>query len=88
MVSTAIYAFEGISLVLPVHNEMRVKEHFTPWMGVLNIAMTIVALIYFAIGFFGYIKYGNEAMASVTLNLPVDNVSYIQQNRSSYKFVA
>jgi proton-coupled amino acid transporter len=72
--SSAIYAFEGISLVLPVYHEMRSKKAFSPWNGVLNTAMTIVAIMYFSIGFFGYMKYGSDAAASITLNLPTESV--------------
>ena len=68
--SSAIYAFEGISLVLPVQNEMNNKEAFRPWNGVLNTAMALVAIMYFSIGFYGYLKYGHDAQASITLNLP------------------
>lgn len=73
--SSAIYAFEGISLVLPVYSKMREKEHFAPLTGVLNTGMSFVAIMYFTIGFFGYIKYGEDAASSITLNLSVDNVS-------------
>jgi proton-coupled amino acid transporter len=68
--SSAIYAFEGISLVLPVYHEMRNKSEFTPWNGVLNTSMILVAVMYFSIGFFGYMKYGSDSEASITLNLP------------------
>lgn len=74
--SSAIYAFEGISLVLPVYHEMRFKQDFQPWNGVLNTSMSIVAILYFSIGFFGYLKYGEEAADSITLNLPVSNVLF------------
>jgi len=72
--SSTIYAFEGISLVLPVHHEMKKKERFSPWNGVLNVAMAMVSIMYFSIGFFGYLKYGHDSAASVTLNLPVSDV--------------
>ena len=72
--SSTIYAFEGISLVLPVHHEMRNKERFSSWNGVLNTAMAIVSIMYFSVGFFGYLKYGQESDASVTLNLPPGDV--------------
>ncbi len=72
--SSAIYAFEGISLVLPVYHEMRNKSAFSPWNGVLNTGMTLVAVMYFSIGFFGYMKYGSDAAASITLNLPTESV--------------
>jgi proton-coupled amino acid transporter len=73
--SSAVYAFEGISCVLPVYHGMHNKEFFTPLNGVLNTAMFIVAALYYAVGFFGYLKYGNDCAASITLNLPVQNVS-------------
>lgn len=69
--SLALYAFEGIPLVLPVYNEMRSKTSFTPLYGVLNLSMAIVAVMYFIIGFFGYLKYGSDSQASITLNLPI-----------------
>lgn len=37
--------------------------------GVLNTSMIIVGCLYTAVGFFGYLKYGEEIMGSVTLNL-------------------
>ena len=81
--SCAIYAFEGISLVLPVYNEMRNKAGFSPWNGVLNTGMTLVAAMYFSIGFFGYFKYGNDCMASITLNLP-DAVFHKKKTNESF----
>jgi solute carrier family 36 (proton-coupled amino acid transporter) len=72
--SSAIYAFEGISLVLPVYNEMRNKQHFSPWHGVLNVGMALVAVMYFSIGFYGYLKYGADVQASITLNLSLSKV--------------
>lgn len=47
--------------------------HFGGWTGVLNLRMTIVTLLYAAIGFFGYLKFGNDAKGSITLNLPDDH---------------
>ena len=77
--SSAIYAFEGISLVLPVYSKMHAKEHFSPLNGVLNIGMSLVAIMYFSVGFFGYLKYGKDAASSITLNLSVKNVSIIRR---------
>ncbi|CAF1034919.1 unnamed protein product [Brachionus calyciflorus] len=74
--SSAIYAFEGISLVLPVYHEMRYKQDFSTWNGVLNTAMIFVAIMYFSVGFFGYMKYGTDSAASITLNLPTSSVLF------------
>ncbi len=42
--------------------------------GVLNTSMTIVATLYIAMGFYGYLKYGDTIRSCITLNLPVDDV--------------
>jgi len=42
------------------------------WNGVLNTSMIIVTCLYFAVGFFGYVQYGDDVLGSVTLNLPVE----------------
>ena len=44
------------------------------WNGVLNIAMTVVTCLLIAVGFFGYLKYGENVMGSITLNLPGDEL--------------
>lgn len=74
--SSAIYAFEGISLVLPVYHEMKYKSDFSPWNGVLNTGMSLVSIMYFSIGFFGYLKYGSDSAPSITLNLQTSNVIF------------
>jgi solute carrier family 36 (proton-coupled amino acid transporter) len=72
--NSAIYAFEGISLVLPVQHAMENKKRYGPWNGVLNTGMAFVTIMYFSIGFFGYLKYGDGSKASITLNLPIEKV--------------
>ncbi|KAI1304148.1 Proton-coupled amino acid transporter 1 [Halotydeus destructor] len=67
---TAIYAFEGISLVLPLRKEMKEPAAFGGKVGVLNTAMVIVGCLYCGMGFFGYLKYGADVQGSITLNLP------------------
>ena len=81
--SSAIYAFEGISLVLPVYSKMQTQEAFSPLTGILNTGMSLVAIMYFSVGFFGYVKYGHDAASSITLNLNIKNVSLQQQKNSN-----
>ncbi|XP_050300499.1 proton-coupled amino acid transporter-like protein pathetic isoform X2 [Anthonomus grandis grandis] len=72
---TAVYAFEGIGVVLPLENNMKNPQDFGGWNGVLNRGMIIVTILYTAVGFFGYLKYGDRAvLGSVTLLLPPDEV--------------
>jgi len=68
---TAIYAFEGIGVVLPLENNMKTPQDFGGLTGVLNTGMVIVGCLYTAVGFFGYLKYGDKtSLGSITLNLP------------------
>ncbi|XP_045764127.1 proton-coupled amino acid transporter-like protein CG1139 [Maniola jurtina] len=70
--STAIFAMEGINVVMPVENEMANPRHFLGCPGLLNITMVLVAILYAVVGLFGYLKYGDEVLGSITLNLPED----------------
>ena len=44
---------------------------------VLNTGMTIVSCLYIAVGFFGYLRYGEAVTGSITLSLPSDQLSVI-----------
>ncbi|XP_058459149.1 proton-coupled amino acid transporter-like protein pathetic [Malaya genurostris] len=72
--STVIFAMEGIGVVMPVENSMAKPQHFLGCPGVLNTAMGTVIVLYAVIGFFGYVRYGENAAGSITLNLPTEDV--------------
>jgi proton-coupled amino acid transporter len=55
---------------MPLENSMKHPDHFINKLGILNIAMTVVVLLYGVIGFLGYVKFGDVVKGSVTLNLP------------------
>lgn len=65
-----MFAIEGIGVVMPVENEMAHPEKFLGCPGVLNITMCTVIFLYGLLGFWGYVKYGDEVRGSITLNLP------------------
>lgn len=67
---TAIFAFEGIALVLPLKNAMKKPKLFSRPSGVLNIGMVFVASLFIVVGFFSYWKWGDLVEGTVTLNLP------------------
>ena len=70
----AIYAFEGIAVVLPIENRMRTKADFRGLSGVLNTGMVFVTVLYACIGFYGYLCFGSTIEGSITLNLPTDQM--------------
>ena len=51
---------------------MQDKPAFIGWTGVLNLGLVITICLYQAVGFYGFLKFGNDAKGSVTLNLPDD----------------
>ncbi|CAH1119687.1 unnamed protein product [Phaedon cochleariae] len=68
---TAIFALEGIGVVMPLENNMKTPSHFIGCPGVLNTGMAFVVSLYAITGFFGYLKYGEATeIGSITLNLP------------------
>ncbi|XP_049865356.1 proton-coupled amino acid transporter-like protein CG1139 [Pectinophora gossypiella] len=73
--STAIFAMEGINVVMPIENEMANPEDFLGCPGVLNITMTLVAALYGVVGLFGYLKYGEGVDANLIVSLPKDDLS-------------
>lgn len=56
---------EGIGVVMPVENDMKKPQHFLGCPGVLNTAMITVVVLYAVIGFFGYVRFGDEVKGTV-----------------------
>lgn len=67
---TAIFALEGIGVVMPLENNMKTPSHFIGCPGVLNTGMAFVVVLYSVTGFLGFLKYGSKTEPSITLNLP------------------
>ncbi|XP_034187798.2 proton-coupled amino acid transporter-like protein pathetic [Osmia lignaria lignaria] len=72
--ATVLFAIEGIGVVMPVENSMENPQRFLGCPGVLNITMTIVVSLYAILGVFGYLTYGEEVRASITLNIPIEDL--------------
>uniref|UniRef100_A0A8R1I044 Aa_trans domain-containing protein n=1 Tax=Caenorhabditis japonica TaxID=281687 RepID=A0A8R1I044_CAEJA len=67
---TVMFAFEGVAVVLPIENQMNEPIHFITPNGVLNTSCVLVLLVYMTVGFFGFLRYGNDIRDTLTLNLP------------------
>eukprot|EP00850_Spirogloea_muscicola_P017916 SM000159S01747 [mRNA] locus=s159:45194:47140:+ [translate_table: standard] len=67
VVGVAIYAFEGISMTLPLEASMKDGRKFG---SVLGLAMASITLLYGGFAIIGYLAYGDDTKEIVTLNLP------------------
>ncbi|XP_054008695.1 proton-coupled amino acid transporter-like protein CG1139 [Hylaeus anthracinus] len=66
---TVLFALEAIGVIMPLENEMKAPKNFIKSFGVLNIGMGAIVVLYTAIGFFGYIRYGSAIQGSITFSL-------------------
>ncbi|CAI0471344.1 unnamed protein product [Linum tenue] len=72
----AVYAFEGIGMVLPLESEAKDKDKFGRNLG---FAMGVISVIYGAFGALGYLAFGNDTKDIITANLGVGLISTMVQ---------
>ncbi|XP_010547399.1 PREDICTED: amino acid transporter ANTL3 [Tarenaya hassleriana] len=72
----AVYAFEGIGMVLPLELEAKYKDKFGKALG---LAMALISVMYGAFGVLGYMAYGEETRDIITTNLGTGVVSTLVQ---------
>ncbi|VDQ05493.1 unnamed protein product [Trichobilharzia regenti] len=56
--------------VLPIQSKMADPTGYGSWCGVLNVGMIIVVCLNLAIGFYGFLRFGENSEGSITLNIP------------------
>ncbi|XP_073949825.1 proton-coupled amino acid transporter-like protein acs isoform X2 [Choristoneura fumiferana] len=69
-VGTTLFALEAVGVILALEYNMDHPKRFLGYFGLFNIAMTMILALYALVGVFGYLKYGDNIKASLTLNLP------------------
>lgn len=66
-VGVAIFAFEGIGLIIPVQQSMRHPQNFPL---VLAAVIVVCVVLFVGIGSLGYLTYGEKVQTVVIMNLP------------------
>ncbi|OCF31256.1 solute carrier family 36 (proton-coupled amino acid transporter) [Kwoniella heveanensis BCC8398] len=70
LIGTAVFAFEGIGLVIPITESMKEPQKFPR---LLSIVMTFVAVLFAGAGVMSYATYGSNIQTVVIVNLPQEN---------------
>ncbi|KIX00139.1 uncharacterized protein Z518_10276 [Rhinocladiella mackenziei CBS 650.93] len=66
-IGTAIFTFEGVGLIIPIQESMKMPRRFP---GVLAIVMVTITVLFTSIGALSYAAYGSKTKTVVILNLP------------------
>ncbi|KAJ3684591.1 hypothetical protein LUZ61_013755 [Rhynchospora tenuis] len=64
-IGVAVYAFEGIGMVLPLESEARDKSKFGVTLG---LSMFCIAMLYGSFGVLGYLAFGDATQDIITTN--------------------
>ncbi|KAG2695146.1 hypothetical protein I3760_07G001800 [Carya illinoinensis] len=72
----AVYAYEGIGMILPLESEAKEKEKFGK---VLGLCMAFISLLYGLFGALGYFAFGEETKDIITTNLGQGWISTLVQ---------
>ncbi|CAH1732871.1 proton-coupled amino acid transporter-like protein pathetic [Aphis gossypii] len=71
---SALCSMEGVGMLMHIENSMKNPLGLAgPPSYTLHWSMVIIVLLNGALGFFGYIRYGERCLGSLPLNLPSDN---------------
>ncbi|KAJ9585747.1 hypothetical protein L9F63_002442, partial [Diploptera punctata] len=71
-IGTTLFALEAVGVIIALEYNMKNPSDFGGYFGVFNRGMSIIVFLYVFVGFVGYVKYGEEAAGSITLNLPLE----------------
>ncbi|KAJ4714037.1 Amino acid transporter like [Melia azedarach] len=75
-IGVAVYAFEGIGMVLPLESEAKDKDKFGK---ILGLCMVFISVLYGGFGALGYFAFGDETKDIITTNLGPGIISILVQ---------
>ncbi|KAH8398832.1 hypothetical protein KR222_008358 [Zaprionus bogoriensis] len=69
-----MFATSSVGVMLAIEGKMEKPAEYIGWFGVLNVGSIFIIVLNVLFGFVGYWRYGDEVLASVTLNIPSSEV--------------
>ncbi|KAJ2757594.1 hypothetical protein H4S06_003108 [Coemansia sp. BCRC 34490] len=75
-VGTAVFAYEGVTLVIPVIDSMKHQDQFAK---VLTAALAICLVVFVGIGALSYLAFGDSVETVILLNLPRTPPTFLVQ---------
>ncbi len=76
-ITTMIFTVSNIRITISVENKMAEPHRYLGFTGVLNVACCFLAFFYTLLGFFSYVRFGQDIKGSVTLNLPMEETAAV-----------
>ncbi|KAL1456026.1 hypothetical protein WDU94_000781 [Cyamophila willieti] len=73
-IGTACFALESIAIVVKIEHHMKQPKKFRQPIGVFNVALVVTCILFAMTGLCGYLKYGDGAKSSLTLNIAEDQI--------------
>ncbi|KAI5704205.1 hypothetical protein M8J75_002970 [Diaphorina citri] len=71
---TVMYSVQTIGVIIALEKNMRTPADYRKPFGVFNMGMVIITLADILIGFWGYVKWGDQTQSTITWNLPPTNL--------------
>jgi proton-coupled amino acid transporter len=72
-----IFTVSNIRITISVENKMAEPHRYLGITGVLNVFCCFIAFFYTFLGFFSYVRFGQDIKGSVTLNLPMEETAAV-----------
>ncbi|EDW78862.2 uncharacterized protein Dwil_GK12489 [Drosophila willistoni] len=69
-----LFAVTSVGVMLAIEAKMKTPQKYLGWFGILNLASFFVIITNIIFGVMGYWRYGEDLAASITLNIPTDQL--------------
>ncbi|KAH8371239.1 hypothetical protein KR093_006715, partial [Drosophila rubida] len=69
-----LFATSSVGVMLAIESKMAEPKKYLGWLGVLSVGAALICVFYAFFGLIGYWRYGDKTEASVTLNVPVEEI--------------